>query len=451
MADGYSADAAASSVVRRTLRNRARYEVANNGYAAGIIQTLANDVIGTGPRLQMLTDSDDTNRLIELEFAAWAKRIDLPGKLRTMRMAKAHDGEVFALFGDNTALTGPVKLDLRLLEADQVATPDFTGMDANAVDGIVLDAFGNPKTYHVLTDHPGATGALGASQKTDIDASQMIHWFRVDRPGQHRGVSEIASTLGLYAQLRDFVDSVIAAAKTAADHALVMKTTLLPDEAAAAEIEPFAELEISPNSGVFCPEGWEPFQLKAEQPSTTTPQFVQFIINQAARPWSMPKNIALCDSSEYNYASGRLDHQTYYKAIRVEQAQCESFVLDRIFDAWMAAARDVIGAPIGQWPHQWFWDGWEHIDPLKEANAEDIRLKNRSTNHAATYARRGQDWEEEVYQSLFEDARKEQMWADIRKSLSLPPAPLPGPTGQPAQAPAEVPDEKEATQETDDE
>jgi len=61
-ADHLSADAAATPEVRRTLRNRARYEVANNSYARGIVLTLANDVIGTGPRLQMLTDSDDANR-----------------------------------------------------------------------------------------------------------------------------------------------------------------------------------------------------------------------------------------------------------------------------------------------------------------------------------------------------------------------------------------------------
>jgi len=47
-ADGLSANAAANPEVRRILRNRARYEVANNSYARGIVLTLANDVIGTG-------------------------------------------------------------------------------------------------------------------------------------------------------------------------------------------------------------------------------------------------------------------------------------------------------------------------------------------------------------------------------------------------------------------
>jgi len=59
--------------VRRALRERARYEVANNSYAKGIVLTLVNDTIGTGPRLQMLTDDDDLNRDIEREFSAWSR------------------------------------------------------------------------------------------------------------------------------------------------------------------------------------------------------------------------------------------------------------------------------------------------------------------------------------------------------------------------------------------
>jgi len=96
-ADGLTANAANSAEVRRILRNRARYEVANNSYAKGVVLTLANDVIGTGPRLQLLTEDADANRRIEQEFARWAKAVSLAEKLRTMRMARAQDGEAFAI------------------------------------------------------------------------------------------------------------------------------------------------------------------------------------------------------------------------------------------------------------------------------------------------------------------------------------------------------------------
>ena len=75
----------------------ARYEVANNSYAKGIVLTLANDTIGTGPRLQMLTGDAEANARIEDAFEQWSRAVDLPGKLRTMRMARAETGEAFAL------------------------------------------------------------------------------------------------------------------------------------------------------------------------------------------------------------------------------------------------------------------------------------------------------------------------------------------------------------------
>jgi capsid protein len=48
--------------------------------------------------------------------------------------------------------------------------------------------------------------------------------------------------------------------------------------------------------------------------------------------------------------------------------------------------------------HQWFWDGHEHVDPLKEANAQATRLTNHTTTLANEYARQGRDWEAELRQ-----------------------------------------------------
>ena len=46
----------------------------------------------------------------------------------------------------------------------------------------------------------------------------------------------------------------------------------------------------------------------------------------------------------------------------------------------------------------WFWDGFEHVDPAKEASAQEKRLANKTTSLATEYARTGRDWEEELRQ-----------------------------------------------------
>ncbi len=430
-ADALSADAAANPGVRRTLRNRARYEVANNSYARGIVLTLANDVVGTGPRLQMLTDKDETNRFIEKEFMAWAKAVNLAEKLRTMRVARAEDGEAFGVFTSNEKLPTRVKLDLKLVEADQVTTPTLGRLadmvlDPNLVDGIVFDGFGNPVEYHVLKYHPGSVN-MGFTLDYDlIPAESMVHWFRSDRPGQSRGIPDITPALPLFAQLRRYTLAVIGAAETAADFAGILYTDA-PANGEAESIEPMDVIELEKRMLMTMPGGWKMGQVHAEQPATTYGEFKKEILNEIARCLNMPFNIAACNSSGYNYASGRLDHQTYYKSLRVEQSHLELVVLDRLLTAWLSEAILVSDylplwmrtAPTQVGEHQWFWDGHEHVDPAKEANAQETRLKNYTTTLSDEYARKGQDWETQLRQRAKEVA--------LMKELNLP---EPVPAGQ---------------------
>ena len=217
-ADGLSPDSAMSPSVRRTLRNRARYEVANNSYARGIVSTLANDTIGTGPRLQLLTENTDANQRIEKEWMRWSQEIGLGEKLRTLRMARAVDGEGFAVLTTNPKLPTEIKLDVRLVEADRVATPALGALEINAVDGIRFDTFGNPIEYDILKTHPGDTATFGLGTEVDtISADSVIHYFRPDRPGQHRGIPELTPALPLFAQLRRYTLAVLGAAETAAE------------------------------------------------------------------------------------------------------------------------------------------------------------------------------------------------------------------------------------------
>jgi len=409
-ADGLSADAAASPEVRRVLRNRARYEVANNSYARGIVSTLANDVVGTGPRLQMLTSDPDANTRIERAFMQWAKAVGLAAKLRTMRMARAESGEAFALLARNSALPTPVQLDIRIIEADQVATPDLALRDPLAIDGIVFDEFGNPLEYHVLKQHPGDVRWFAGLKYDRVPAEAMIHYFRADRPGQSRGIPDITPAIPLFAQLRRFTLAVIAAAETAAEFAGVVQTDA-PANGEAEDIEPMDTIELEQRMLLTLPGGWKMAQMKAEQPSTTYGEFKREILNEIARCLNMPYNVAAGNSSGYNYASGRLDHQTYFKSNRIEQAHLECMVLDRIFDAWLDEAVLVEGllpqsmrmtdAPRN---HQWFWDGNEHVDPAKEANAQATRLSSRTTSLAREYAKQGLDWEAELRQIAKERA-----------------------------------------------
>lgn len=235
-----------------------------------------------------------------------------------------------------------------------------------------------------------------------MDASAVIHWFRTDRPGQHLGIPELTPALPLFAQLRRYTLAVIGAAETAADFAAVLFTDS-PASGEAQALEPMDVVELEKRMATVLPDGWRLGQIEAQQPTTSYAEFKREILNEIARCLNLPYNIAACNSSGYNYASGRLDHQTYYKSIRVEQAHLADAVLDRIFAAWLYEASllpefATLRTFGGTVPHQWFFDGTEHVDPAKEANAQATRLTSNTTTLAIEYARQGKDWETELHQ-----------------------------------------------------
>jgi lambda family phage portal protein len=338
-------------------------------------------------------------------------------------MSRADSGEGFAVFTSNPAIDSPVKLDLRLIEADQVATPDRLMPDARNIDGIVFDGSGNPTEYHVLKQHPGS--ATGPSLDYDrLPAETVIHYFRSDRPCQSRGIPDITPALPLFAQLRRYTLAVLAAAETAADFAAVIQTDA-PPNGETADVEPMDVIELERRMATVLPGGWKLGQIAAEQPATTYAEFKREILNEIARCLNMPFNVAAGNSSGYNYSSGRLDHQTYYKSIRVDQSQIEAVVLDRILSAWLEEAVLVEGllpqslrSADAEYQHQWFWDGQEHVDPAKEATAQATRLANNTTTLADEYARRGQDWETQLRQRAKEVALMNELGLSSPQSLT---------------------------------
>jgi len=404
-ADYLSAASANSASVRRELRARARYEIANNSYAAGIVRTLVEYVVGTGPRLQMLTEDRDVNKRVEQLFSAWAAAVNLSDKLYTLRHSQVASGEGFAVYINNPRIDSPVKLDINIVEADRIALPaSRLQLSQQAGDGIEYDSHGNPVRYFVLNHHPGDAYALGYDEYQVIPAAAMIHTFRRERPGQLRGIPEITPALPLFALLRQYTLAVLTAAQNAAMIGGIIKSDV-PVDADDDTIEPFDEIEFERNLWMTLPPGHDISQLRAEQPTTVYSDFKRELLNEIARCLNMPFNIAAGNSSGYNYASGRLDHQAFFKSIGIEQSVISLNVLDRIFRAWLNEAILIEGylpQPVrmlnADVSHTWFWDGVEHVDPAKEANAQKTRLESNTTTLAAEYARQGRDWETELRQ-----------------------------------------------------
>lgn len=436
-ADRLSANAAHSPAVRAALRSRSRYECQNNSYLAGLVSTMANDLVGTGPRLQLrIPNNSDAATLITKRFAKWAKSIGFADKLRVMHESRIRDGECFGAFSSNPQLVG-VQLDLRPVEADQVtsAGPILNPLE---VDGIVHDQFGNVISYTMMNHHPGSNIAMPWEFMT-VPAPRVVHWFRPSRPGQARGVPELTAALPLCAQLRRYTLATLTSAETAAMLAGIMKTNLPPGDGQPVSIAAMDEIELVRGALLTLPAGWDTAQFKAEQPTGTFREFKNEILNEMARCVSVPFNVMAGNSSGYNYSSGRLDHLVYYRVVWIERGRMEQRVLDRLFSAWLYEAMLIPGylpanlPPFVDWETTWQWDGVESIDPQKDAQATQLEMSLGLTTLAEEAAARGRDWREVLNQLAIEQAEAKRLgvdWINAAAAVSGSPSP---PDAQPTQ------------------
>jgi lambda family phage portal protein len=447
--DFLSADAAMSREVRLRIASRARNEFANNSFAYGIIYTLADDTIGTGPRLQLepnedidiVETTDPALQRRERRFHEWARQVRLDQLLRCARIAKAVDGETFIWLRVNQGTDREVQLEPCLHELEYVGSQRFTSLlqkfhrtgQPVEIDGITYDQYGNPINYRFSRVHPGSPGFFATdTNSVQVPASQVIHYANLFRAGQHRGLSEMTASLHIFNDLRRYSTAVLLAAEVAARLSFIISNDLPPElyESTIAydeegELKTALDLAGGPglieegaNFGMLLPAGYKAEQLRSTQPTQTYTSFKDSKIAEAARVFSMPFNIAAGNSSDYNYASGRLDHQVYHKKLLIERKIISIDILDPIYRAWVE--QDCVLHPSDyidndSTGHYWMWDGFEHVDPIKEANAQAARLANGVTTLAEECAREGRDYHNVLRQ------RKRELAEHQR--LGLPPPP----------------------------
>lgn len=421
--DYFSAKAANSFAVRRTLRIRSRYEVANNPFLFGVACSNANHLIGTGPTLKVLTKDDGYNREVEKLWSEWADEVGLVEKLKTQKLAKTVDGEGFLVLKTVADLDHPVKLYPVDVEADQVTTYDAVDMAQLWLDGLILHPVtGRPTAYHVLRHHPGDFyfPDLNPLRGDKVSAKFVLHLFRKFRPGQVRGIPEFTSSLDLFAELRAFRRAVLANAQIAAAlTALLTQSERTGAYGPGEELPPLNAYEKVPiNRGFMTtlPPGADVKAFDPKQPGTTYEMFQEKCLGEAIRPLTYPLVLALGTAQKFNFSSAKLDLTDYHGSLDVERAtdidvvSLDPILKEWFFEALMARsvrAFDGVKPP----PHEWHWPGHQQIDPKVDADADHARLAAGTKTYKDFWASRGYDWNE-MFQQLAAERK-------VREKLGL--------------------------------
>jgi len=409
MTDSLSAVTANSEGVRATLRERSRYEIANNSYARGMVSTIAAYTTGNGPTLQLThhgeKDISAALRKVEKLWSNWAYARSLAEKLHTMVQATIGDGEAFAMLttSDRSPMHTPVSLDLRVYECDRFVNWSMSGSLLDD-SGVRIDRNGYPVQYAYMDEHPGTSYArMTTTSSRWISASDVIHLFRKERPEQLRGIPRTTPALELFALLRRFSLATVTAAETAANIAAILtqRESATPEEFAA-----WDRIEFERNALLSVPGGSSLQQMKSEHPSTNHEMFVRVLLMEIARAMGVPLIFALGTAERSNYSSARLDLQTFHREMEIERKlSIERNCLDRLFESWLDEALLIDGfLPeefiefVADVEWAWIWQGKPSIDRAKEAAGAEAELNMNLTTLAKEYAAKGQNWEDELRQ-----------------------------------------------------
>lgn len=419
---------------RRTLRERAAYEVANNCYCAGFVSTLAEETVGyVAPAIEVQTASAELNKFIADEWRRWSQspEVNWPEKLNLLDRGRRVDGESFlTMTNDDDETRVATGFGLNVLVVPQRRVSDtrpngFTTVEERQVTG----PYGNTYTKSLINDDGVYTNAetgipyeflissaadeaygytpgyMGARVRR-VSARYCRQWFRPRSAGEFRGICEINPSLNLFAQLRRYGLAELSAAELAAMLALTLETNLPADDTGApAAISPWSTREIERNTVTAMPEGWRMTQLQAQHPVTPYEMFVNMVLREIGRLMSMPFGIVAGDHSRYNYSSARLDVTGYDERKKFEREQLAIKVMNPVFREFLyelafsdsrvrsALIESKWGIPFG-----WKFTNRPSIDPAKDAQVDDVRLKNGSTTFSEVYAARGLDWRTAVNQ-----------------------------------------------------
>ena len=218
------------------IRTLARNLEQNHDIVRGALRTLVNNVVGpTGIGIEPQPRKRDGS--IHTEYAkalrdAWRDWCLTPEVTHRHHWAKVQrmlaktwfrDGEAFtqSITGTTSYLDHGTRVpfSLEMFEPDLVPM-DYTELSKGIRQGIQRNAWGRPTGYWMWRSYPVDISTTSLTRPNDlkfIPAANVLQLATLDRIGQMRGVSEFASVIERFTDIKDIEESERIAAKIAAN------------------------------------------------------------------------------------------------------------------------------------------------------------------------------------------------------------------------------------------
>ncbi len=375
------------------LRARARQIVRSNPYASNAADSFVANAVGTGIKPSSLVKNAELKNRIQEAWLAWTDEADADnltdfyGLQALVARAMFEAGECFIRFRPRRVEDGlTVPLQIQVLEAELLPFNKTGSHNGNTLRcGIEFDRIGKRVAYHFYRNHPGdTTEQENRGDIVRVPASEVLHIYRPQRPGQIRGVPWIAPALVKLFLLDQYDDAELDRKKVAALFAgFITKNApednILGEGATAADGSAVAGL--SPGTMQVLLPGED---VKFSSPADVGGSYEMFqyrTLLAACAAMGIPYTNVTGDLKAANYSSIRAGTVEFRR--RLDQFQHATLIFQMCRPIWLrwleaAALSGALDMPeFSKNPHlytpvKWIPPKWEWVDPLKDRQAEKI-------------------------------------------------------------------------------
>ena len=436
------------------LRARNRDLAINNGIASGAIQTITDNVVGTGFRLSAKPDyralgrdkvwADEWSNHIEALWRTWAdgtdcdagRTLNFAGLTQLVFRSGLLNGEALALPlwlpGD-----GPFATRVQVIEADRLSTPPHKNDGKGMRAGIEVNAYGAPQAYWIKKTHPGDHFAWASTADdwqrvpafTQWGRHRVIHVHDKERTGQSRGKPLFAAVMKQFRMLDKYQSSELQAAVINAMIAAFIETPM--DQDSIVEMfggdadqymqdrNAYIKNRVRLKGGAVMPlfPGDKLSSFAPSRPADGFAPFVEAMSRHVAAALHMPYELLLKDFSKTNYSSARAALLEAWRFFNGRRQWLSAHWTQPVYELWL---EEVIEAGLIEAPDfyehrrayarsRWIGPGRGWVDPVKEAKAAQTRMDIGVSTLENECAEQGLDWEEVLEQRARERERMNEL------------------------------------------
>ncbi len=411
---------AAMLATSNELRVKSRDLVRRNAWANAGIEAFVANAVGTGIKPQSMAQDETFRVAVQALWRDWTEEADATGQtdfygLQSLAArAMCEGGECFIRLRPRRPedrLTVP--LQLQLLEAEHLPLTLNTELPSGNVvrSGIEFDAMGRRVAYHLYRSHPedgrlSPMSGQGGQDTVRVPAAEIMHLYRVLRPGQIRGEPWLARALVKLNELDQYDDAELVRKKTAAMFAGFI-TRLAPEDNLVGE-------GLSDADGVAL-AGLEPGTLqilepgedvKFSDPADVGGSYAEFLRTQfraVAAAIGITYEQLTGDLTGVNYSSIRAGLLEFRRRMEAIQHGVIVHQLCRpVWNAWLdqAVLSGAITAPGFARRRReyaackWIPQGWQWVDPEKEFKAMLLAIRAGLMSRSEAISAFGMDAED---------------------------------------------------------